>query len=92
MTEVMKGSTLQQHKEARMLCEKGMTTTKSRSAFSIPQSTKKATLMKTRSNTWKTNKHCTNCGMLNHNVETCNKKKEETMVTTKEASQPSQKP
>ncbi len=75
-----------------MLCEKNMTTRKARSALSIPQSTKNATLMKTRSNTRKTNKHCTNCGMMNHNVGTCIKKKEETMVTTKEASQPSQKP
>jgi hypothetical protein len=30
--------------------------------------------------------------MMNHNVETCRKKKEETMVATKEATQPSQKP
>ncbi len=32
----MKQSTLQQHKEVAMLCEKGMTTVKARSALSIP--------------------------------------------------------
>jgi hypothetical protein len=32
----MKWSTLQQHKEATMLCEEGMTTTKAKSALSIP--------------------------------------------------------
>jgi hypothetical protein len=36
----MKWSTLQQHKEATMLCEEGMTIAKTRSALSIPQSIK----------------------------------------------------
>jgi len=36
----MKHSTLQQHKEATMLCEEGMNTTKVRNALSIPQCTK----------------------------------------------------
>jgi hypothetical protein len=47
-----------------MLCEEGMTTTKARSALSVP-----------RSNTRKIDKYCTNCGMNNHNVETSRKKK-----------------
>jgi hypothetical protein len=37
----MKWSTLQQHKEATMLCEKGMTTVKTRNALSIVHSTKR---------------------------------------------------
>jgi len=59
-----------------MLCEKNMTIAKARSALSIPHNTKQATLVKTKSNTRKTNKHFTNYGMMNHNVETCRKKKE----------------
>jgi hypothetical protein len=58
-----------------MLCEENMTATKARSALSIPQSTKHVTTMKTHSNARKTNKHCTNYGMANHNVETWRKKK-----------------
>ncbi len=74
-----------------MLCEEGMTTAEARSALLVPQSTKHATLAKTQSNTKKTNKHCTNCGMTNHNVETCRKNKEQTMMATIEVTQPSQK-
>ncbi len=66
----MKLSTLQQHKEAAMLCEEGMTITKARSALLVPHSTKQVAPTKTQSNTGKTYKHCTNCGMTNHNVET----------------------
>jgi hypothetical protein len=55
-----------------MLCEEGMTIT---NAKSVPRSTKHATLAKTQSNIGKINKYCTNCGMMNHNVETCRKKK-----------------
>jgi hypothetical protein len=87
----MKRSTLQQHKEATMLCEKGMTTAEARNALLIPQSIKQVVLAKTKSNTGKTNKHCTNCGMTSHNVETCRKKKEKTMVATLEVAQPNQK-
>jgi len=36
VTAGMKRSTLQQHKEATMLCEEGMTTIETRSAFSAP--------------------------------------------------------
>ncbi len=75
-TLVMKRSTLQQHKEATMLCEEGMTITKTRNELSVPHNTKEVTLVKTHSNTRKTNKHCINCGMANHNVETCKKNKE----------------
>ncbi len=46
-----------------MLCEEVMTTTKARSALSVPQSTKHATPTKTQSNIGKPNKHYTNCGM-----------------------------
>jgi len=87
----MKRSTLQQHKEVVMLCEEGMTTAKARNVLSIPQSTKQAPPPKTQSNTWKTNKYCTNYGMINHNVETCKKKKKHTIMATTEATQPSQK-
>ncbi len=48
-------------------------------------------LAKTQNNTGKTNKHCTNCGMTNHNVETCRKKKKQTTMVITEAAQPSQK-
>ncbi len=57
-----------------MLCEKGMTILETRSAFLVPQNTKQAALVKIHSTTGKTNKHCTNYGMMNHNVETCRKK------------------
>jgi hypothetical protein len=69
-----------------MLCEKGMTTIEARSALSVPQSTKQVVPTKTQSNTRKIDKHYTNCGMTNHNVETCKKKKEQTTIT--EATQP----
>jgi hypothetical protein len=52
-----------------MLCEESMTTIEARNALSIPHSTKHAALAKTQSNARKTNKHCTNYGMTNHNVE-----------------------
>ncbi len=39
----------------------------------------------------KIDKHCTNSGMTNHNVETCKKKKEQTTTATIEATEPSQK-
>ncbi len=66
-----------------MLCEEGMTTTQARSALLVPQSTKHATPAKTQSNIGKTDKYCTNCGMTNHNVKTCRKKKEQTTMATK---------
>ncbi len=68
-----------------------MITTKVRSALSIPQSIKQVVLAKTQNNTGKTDKHCTNCGMINHNVETCKKKKKQTTVITIEVAQPNQK-
>ncbi len=74
-----------------MLCEKGMTTAKTRNALLVPQSTKQITPTKTQSNTRKSNKHCTNCVITNHNVEICRKKKQQTTVVTTEASQPNQK-
>ncbi len=40
VTSGMKQSTLQQHKEARILCEEGMNIVEARSALSVPQSTK----------------------------------------------------
>jgi len=73
---VRKRSTLQQHKEAAMLCEESMTTLEIRSELSIPQNTKDTTLMKTQSITRKTNEYCINCGITKHNVDTCKKKKE----------------
>jgi hypothetical protein len=74
-----------------MLCEEGMTTIETKNALSIPQSIKQTILVKTQSNTRKTNKHCTNCGMVNHNVETYRKKKEQTIMTTTKVPQLSQK-
>jgi len=76
VTSRMKRSTFRQHKEVAMLCEVGMTTAKARSALSIPQNTTHVTPLETQSNIRKINKFCTNCGMTNHNVETCRKKKE----------------
>jgi hypothetical protein len=74
-----------------MLCEKGMTIIKARNALSIPQNTKQVVPLNTQSNIGKTNKHYTNYGMTNHNVETCKKKKKQTMVATTEATQPNKK-
>jgi hypothetical protein len=74
-----------------MLCEEGMTIAKTRSALLVPQSIKQAIPTKTQSNTGKNDKHYTNCGMTNHNVGTCRKKKEQTMVATIEVAQPSKK-
>ncbi len=91
VTVGMKWSTLQQHKEVAMLCEEGMTITKARSALRVPQSIKNAIPTKTQSNTRKIDKHCTNCGMTNHNVATCRNKKEQTKVAITEAAQPIQK-
>ncbi len=68
-----------------MLCEEGMTTSKARSALSIPHNTNHATLAKTHNNISKIDKYCTNYGMTNHNVETCRKKKEHSSMVTTEA-------
>ncbi len=68
-----------------------MTTLETRSAYSVPESVKQAALVKTHNIIGKIDKHCTNYGMTNHNVETCKKQKQITMATTK-ATQPSQKP
>ncbi len=74
-----------------MLCEKCMTITKARSVLLISQNIKHAIITKTQSNTGKTNKHYTNYGMKNHNVEACRKKKKQTMMVTTNVTQPSQK-
>ncbi len=66
----MKRLTLQQHKEVIMLCEEGMTIAKVMNALLVPESIKHVVLAKTQSNIGKINKHCTNCGMTYHNVET----------------------
>jgi hypothetical protein len=88
----MKRSTLQQHKEATMLCEENMIIAEVRNALLVSQNTKQATPMKTHSNIRKIDKHYTKCGMTNHNVETCRKKKEQTTMVTIEATQLNQKP
>jgi hypothetical protein len=54
-----------------MLCEEGMTTAKARNALLVPYYIRWAIPTKTQSNIGKIDKHCTNCGMTNHNVETC---------------------
>jgi NRPS condensation-like uncharacterized protein len=59
-----------------MLCEKGMTIIKAKSALLRPQSTKQTILGKTQSNVGKIDKYYTNYGMTNHNVETYKKKKD----------------
>ncbi len=87
----MKRLTFQQHKEVMMLCEEGMITVEAKSALLVPHSTKQTTPPKTQGNTWKIDKCCTNCGMTNHNVETCIKKKEHTIMATTKAAQPNQK-
>jgi hypothetical protein len=68
-----------------MLCEEGITNVKAKSALLVPHNTKHVALVKTQNNIGKTNKHCTNYGMTNHNLETCRKNKEETIVATIEA-------
>ncbi len=75
-----------------MLCEEGMTIIKARNALSIPQITKQTSLVETQNNMRQIDKHCTNYGMMNHNVETCKKKKKQTIVATTKATEPSQKP
>jgi hypothetical protein len=65
-----------------MLCEEGMTIVKTRSALLVPQSIKQAVPAKTQSNIGKTDKHYTNYGMTNHNVETCKKNKLQTTMAT----------
>jgi hypothetical protein len=68
-----------------MLCEENMNITKARNAMLVPNNIKHVILTKKQNNIGKTDKHSTNCGMTNHNVETCRKKKEQTMVATIEA-------
>jgi hypothetical protein len=46
-TARMNRSTLQQHKTTTMLCEEGMTMTKTRNALLVPHNTKQAAPMKT---------------------------------------------
>jgi hypothetical protein len=65
-----------------MLCGENMIIAEVRNALLVPQNTKQATPMKTHSNIRKIDKHYTNCGMTNHNVETCRKKKEQTTMAT----------
>jgi hypothetical protein len=57
-----------------MLCEKIMTTVETRSALLVPQNIKQVATPKTQDNIGKTNNYYTNCGMINHNVKTCQKK------------------
>jgi hypothetical protein len=67
-----------------MLCEEIMIIIKTRSTLSIPQNTKQAAPPKAHNNIGKTNKYCTNHGMINYNVETCRKKKEQTIMASHE--------
>jgi len=90
VTTGMKWSKLQ-HKEVAMLGEKCMIITKARNVLLVSQSIKHAIITKTQSNIGKTNKYYTNYGMKNHNVETCRKKKKQTMMVSTKATQPSQK-
>ncbi len=78
VTTRMKQSTLQKHKEATMLCEEKVTIAEARSALSVPQNTKQVAPLKTHNNIRKIDKYCINCGMTNHNVETCIKKEQTT--------------
>ncbi len=57
-----------------MLCEEGMTIIVTNSTHLVPHNNKWATPPKKKSNIGKSDKHYTNCGMNNHNVETCKKK------------------
>jgi hypothetical protein len=90
-TIVMKRLTFQQHKEVAVLCEERMIVAEARNALLVPQTTKQVTPPKTQRNTRKTNKLCTNYGMTYHNVVTCRKKKERTIMAVIEATQPNQK-
>jgi hypothetical protein len=69
-----------------------MTIAKARSALLVPHSIKQVATTKTQSNAGKIDKHCTHCGMTNHNVETWRKNKEQTTMATTKATQPSLKP
>jgi hypothetical protein len=64
-----KQSTLQQYKEATMLCEEGMSTTEARNALLIPQNIKQTILAKTQNSTRKINKHST--GKINKHYTNC---------------------
>jgi hypothetical protein len=59
-----------------MLCEERMTIAKARSVLQVPQNIKLVIPTKAQSNIGKTYKNYRNCGMKNHNVETCREKKE----------------
>jgi hypothetical protein len=65
-----------------MFCEEAMTIAKAKNALLVLQSTKHATPMKIQNNKGKIDRHCTNYGMTNHDVETCKKKKEQTIMVT----------
>jgi hypothetical protein len=66
-----------------MLCEKCMTIAEARSAFLIPRSIKQIAPLRTHSNIRNIDKYYTiNCGMTNHNVKTCRKNNEHTIVAT----------
>jgi len=62
-----------------MLCEENMTTIEARNALLVLQSTKHVAPTKTQNNIGKIDKHCINYGMMNRNVETCRKKKKQTI-------------
>jgi len=84
----MKQSTLQQHKEVAMLCEERKNIAKANNRLLVPQNVKQVVAPKTQGNTRKTNKYYTNCEMTNHNVETCRKKKEQTVMLAQHNQKP----
>jgi hypothetical protein len=57
-----------------------MNIAEAKNALLVPQNVKQVVAPKTQGNTRKTNKYCTNCGMINHNMETRRKKKEQTTM------------
>lgn len=80
----MKWNTLQLHKEATMLCDKGMTLIEAQNALLVPQISKTTATSKPQMEVGKTCKHYINYGQNNHNVNMCKVKKEEpTIAMTK---------
>ncbi len=77
----MKRNMLHLHKEVVPLCEEGMTPVEAQNALLVPQFSNFVIITKPQTQIRKIGKHCTNCGLDNHNVDMCRvkKKKEPTI-------------
>ncbi len=79
ITTGMKRITLQQHKEATLVCGKGIFEVKAISNLSIPQNSKILLAQKPQTFLKKIRMYCTNCHRTNHNVENYESKERKTM-------------